>query len=153
MRYWRIAALFAAGAVLGLVFLAGRASLGAEAPADARQRVTLASPARDRILAEMRAMLQSLHGIIVALGAGDRDAAAKAARASGMGTAADVEPEIKRQLPPSFLALGKQTHTTFDRLADDIQANGPGERTLKALGALTANCVACHSLYRLDEAR
>lgn len=126
----------------------------AQAPAaDARQRLALSAPARDKVLAEMRAMLESLHGVLSGLAAGDRTAAERAARAAGMGTAADVDPEIKRQLPPGFLSLGMRTHQGFDRLADQIRAGAPVPEALGAVTRVTANCVACHASYRLDEAR
>ena len=122
-------------------------------PADARQRLLVPPPARDKILSEMRAMLESLSGVLHALAANDPQAAEKAARASGMAVAADVQPEMRKLLPQPFLQLGMQTHQSFDALADRLKAGGTREETLKALAKLTSNCVACHAAYRLDVAR
>ena len=138
------------GAVLlvGILALAGPGA--GQQVTDARQRVVLAAPARDKILAEMRDMLSALHGVFRALSAGDATAAEKAARSVGMAVAADVQPEIRAQLPPAFLQLGMQTHRAFDALADQLSAGASGEEALKSIAALTGNCVACHASYRLE---
>jgi cytochrome c556 len=46
-----------------------------------------------------------------------------------------------------------QTHRGFDELADRIKAGGTREDAIRALAGVTGNCVACHAVYRLDEAR
>lgn len=120
---------------------------------DTRQRLILATAQRDRILAEMRLMLRSVNGIVQGLATNDLPAAEKAARASGMVDAADVDPQIKQLLPRQFLELGMQTHRGFDKLADQIKAGGSRDDTIRRLVELTDNCVACHATYRLDEAR
>jgi hypothetical protein len=139
---------------LGLVSLLSLAPLAAQpASSDARQRLTLPPAARDKVLAEMRGMLESLQGVLRALATGDTVAAEKAARGSGMGVAVDVQPQMRQLLPQAFLELGMQTHRRFDAVADQIKAGGAREDTLRALADLTSQCVACHATYRLDEAR
>jgi hypothetical protein len=133
--------------------LAGAWPGAGQQPTDARQRVVLAPPARDKVLGEMRDMLGALHGVFRALSAGDPAAAEKAARGAGMGVAVDVKPEVRAQLPPPFLQLGMQTHRAFDALADQLRGGASGEEALKSIAALTGNCVACHATYRLDDAR
>jgi hypothetical protein len=120
---------------------------------DTRQRLLLPPAARDKVLAEMRLMLESINGILQGVATGDITAAEKAARASGMTTAADVDPQIKQRLPEAFLALGMQTHKAFDALADQLKDSGTQESAIKGLARITANCVACHAAYRLDEIR
>ncbi|MBI2883163.1 MAG: hypothetical protein HYY11_04550 [Candidatus Methylomirabilis oxyfera] len=121
--------------------------------ADTRQRLVLTHAQRDMMLTEMRLMLTSVSGIIQGLATGDLPAAEKAARASGIGKAVDVDPHIKTRLPQQFLELGMHTHRGFDMLADQIQAGGSQADILRELATLTGNCVACHAVYRLDEAR
>ena len=41
----------------------------------------------------------------------------------------------------------------FDALADQLRGGATGEEALKSIAALTGNCVACHAMYRLGEAR
>ncbi|MDE2059702.1 MAG: hypothetical protein KGL31_11380 [candidate division NC10 bacterium] len=120
---------------------------------DTRQRLALAPIHRDMILAEMRQMLGSVGGIVQGLAANDLPAAENAARASGMAVAADTDPHIKSLLPQPFLELGMHTHRGFDMLADQIKAGGSHADILRGLAKLTGNCVACHAVYRLDEAR
>lgn len=124
-----------------------------ESSTDTRQRLIFASTQRGHILAEMRIMLESVSGIIRGLATGDLPAAEKAARTSGMMEAADVDPQIKKLLPQQFLELGMHTHRGFDKLADQIKAGGGRDDILRGLAKLTGNCVACHAMYRLDEAR
>ncbi|HET9492590.1 MAG TPA: hypothetical protein VFR64_22930 [Methylomirabilota bacterium] len=122
-------------------------------PVDRRQRIVVPPAARERVLAEMRAMLESVNGVLRALATGDLAAGEKAARASGLATAADVEPEVKRALPPQFLSLGMQTHRGFDRVAEELRAGAAREAIVASLAEVTSLCVACHAAYRLDEAR
>lgn len=124
-----------------------------ESSVDTRQRVVLAHAQRDMMLTEMRLMLASVSGIIQGLATGDLPAAEKAARTSGIGKAVDVNPHIKTRLPQQFLELAMRTHRGFDMLADQIQAGGSQADILRGLATLTGNCVACHVVYRLDEAR
>ncbi len=140
--------------VLSLAFLNESAAVEPpETPLDTRQRLVLAPAQRDKILAEMRLMLGSVGGIVQGLATDDLAAAEKAARASGMAVAADVDPQIKKLLPQQFLELGMQTHRGFDKLADQIKTGGGRDDTIRGLAVLTGNCVACHATYRLDEAR
>lgn len=122
-------------------------------PVDRRQRIVVPPAARERVLAEMRAMLESVNGVLRALATGDLAAGEKAARASGLATAADVEPEVKRALPPQFLSLGMQTHRGFDRVAEELRAGAAREAIVASLAEVTSLCVACHAAYRLHEAR
>jgi mono/diheme cytochrome c family protein len=64
-----------------------------------------------------------------------------------------MDPAMMRQLLPAFRELGLQTHRAFDDLADRIKAGGTRDDAIRGLAGVTGNCVACHALYRLDEAR
>ena len=144
------------GVVSVIVFASLNGSVtveSSEPSTDTRQRLVLEPAQRDKILAEMRLMLGSMGGIVQGLAAGDLAAIEKAARASGMVAAADVDPQIEKLLPQQFLELGMQTHKGFDQLADRIKAGGTREDVLTGLARLTGNCVACHATYRLDETR
>jgi cytochrome c556 len=139
---------------LGFALLAGSASAQPPAPApDARQRLALPPAARDMVLAEMRRMLESVNAILQGVVGGDQAAIESAARASGMAMAVDVDPRVMSALPAPFRELGMQTHRGFDALADRMKAGGTREDALRGLAQITNNCVACHAIYRLDEAR
>ena len=121
-------------------------------PGDARQRLRLPPPARDQVLAEMRHMLESVNAVLHAVVANDLAAAERAARASGTATAVEVDPEVMRRLLPPFRQLGLQAHRAFDDLADRIKSGGTRDDAIRGLALVTGNCVACHAVYRLDEA-
>jgi cytochrome c556 len=138
--------------VLGIIL--SLASPGrSQAPGDPRQRLTLPPQARDKVLAEMRHMLESVNGILRGVVANDLVAVEKAARAAGTAMAVEMDPAMMQQLLPAFRELGLQTHRAFDDLADRIRAGGTRDDAIRGLAGVTGNCVACHALYRLDEAR
>jgi hypothetical protein len=138
--------------VLGIMLsLAGPGN--SQAPGDPRQRLTLPPQARDKVLAEMRHMLESVNGILRGVAANDLVAVEKAARAAGIAMAVEMDPAMMRQLLPAFRDLGLQTHRAFDDLADRIKAGGTRDDAIRGLVGVTGNCVACYALYRLDEAR
>ena len=136
--------LFAAG-ITGV-----SAQHAAQTADDDRERIMLPAPARNRVLAEMRMMLESVAGVVAALSEGDTAAAAQAARASGMVMA--VDPHLVELLPAAFVELGMATHRGFDALADQLEQGADQETLLPELGALMQNCNACHATYRVDEA-
>ncbi len=126
-------------------------SRGAQQGADTRERVRLIPAERDKILAEMRTMLESLSWIMQGLVAGDLAMAQRAARASG--AALTLDPNLEKKLPPPFLQLVQRTHKRFDGLADAIKTGATRDAVLRRLAAITASCVSCHATYRLDESR
>lgn len=139
-------------AALGVVV--GLGSTGSSQTAgDFRQRLTLPPPARDKVLAEMRHMLESVNGILRGVVANDLVAVEQAARASGTAMAVEMDPAVMRQLLPAFRELGLQTHRAFDELAARMKAGGTRDDAIRGLTGITGNCVACHAVYRLDEAR
>ncbi|HEX7124815.1 MAG TPA: hypothetical protein VF406_03430 [Thermodesulfobacteriota bacterium] len=149
------AAVAAALTVITVGFAAGSPNLGradTPSPADTRQRLALPAGPRDQVLAEMRHMLESVNGILGGLADGDMRAVEKAARASGMAAAGNVNPQIRQRLPQAFLKLGMGTHKAFDALADTMAAGGTREDALRGLTEITSRCVSCHATYRLDEA-
>ena len=137
-------------AMLGIML--GVAGTGSgQPPGDTRQRLRLPPPARDKVLAEMRHMLESVNAVLHAVVANDLVAAEKAARASGTAMAVEMDPEVMRRLLPPFRQLGLQAHQTFDDLADRIKNGGTRDDAIRGLALVTGNCVACHAMYRLDE--
>ncbi len=117
---------------------------------DARTAVVLNEAERDQILAEMRHLLKSVHGVLQGVSTQDLSAAGKSARAAGMAMAADVNPLLMAKLPLAFKAMGMSVHRDFDGLADGIQSGERSEQVLKRLAELTSRCTACHELYRFS---
>lgn len=122
-------------------------------PRDTRERLVVPPAARTKILFEMRGMLEALDGVLAALARGERMAAAEAARHAGVAHAVDVQPQMQRLLPAAFVEAGLETHRAFDALAASLERPGDERAALAELAALTGRCVACHAVWRLDEAR
>jgi mono/diheme cytochrome c family protein len=147
---FRVRRVTASLAMLGIML--GVAGTGSgQPPGDARQRLRLPPPARDKVLAEMRHMLESVNAVLHAVVASDLVAAEKAARASGTAMAVEMDPEVMRRLLPPFRQLGLQAHRAFDDLADRIKNGGTRDDAIRGLALVTGNCVACHAMYQLDE--
>ncbi len=135
-------------AVAAVLFVRGQTQT---AP-DGRTAILLAPAERDLVLGEMRGVLASVHGIVQAVNAGDTKGVAKAARASGMAAAADVNPALMAKLPLAFKELGLGMHRRFDELAAAADAGASREQVLERLGTQLSTCVGCHAGYRLDAA-
>ena len=56
------------------------------------------------------------------------------------------------KLPLAFKKLGFDTHNKFDELALNAEQLGDPDHSLRQLSALMNNCVACHSVYKIDVA-
>ena len=113
---------------------------------DPRTAVVLPAGGRDAVLAEMRLMLGSVHGVLDGAARSDTAAIRAAAAASGLVMAAD--PALEKVLPPAFLTLGMSTHMAFDTLAAHATA-GPAA-AIEGLSRITASCIACHAAFRLE---
>lgn len=131
--------------VMGYFFLHGWTSQSE----DKRTAIHLAPAERDLVLGEMRQMLHSVHNLITGLSANDAKIMEQAARASGMGMAADVNPMLIAKLPLAFKEQGMSVHRDFDGLADNIAKGMDRDKILHDFTAITARCVGCHSAYRL----
>ena len=132
-------------AVLGYFFVRGWTS----ETTDRRTAIHLAPSERDLVLSEMRQMLHSVHHLVTGLSAGDPKIMEQAARASGMGMAADVNPIIMAKLPIEFKRQGLSVHRDFDALADTIARGADQATVLREFTGITARCVGCHTSYRL----
>jgi cytochrome c556 len=133
---------------LGWLFIAGWTAPGS----DGRTEVRLGPSERDQILAEMRQLLKSVHGVVAGMSQQDLRQAEQAARTAGVGMAADVDPAIMAKLPLPFKQMGMSVHRDFDHLADAIAKGEAPERVLQQLSSITSRCTTCHDIYRLSAA-
>lgn len=120
---------------------------------DGRMEILLAPNERDLILGEMRQLLKAVHGVVTGLAGqdqpADRQQIEQAARAVGMGMAADVNPAIMVKLPLPFKQMGMSIHKDMDALADAIVQKETPQQILQRLSSMTARCTTCHDMYRL----
>ena len=117
---------------------------------DGRIAIVLTAAEKDLILEEMRGFLSATQQIVQAVSHDNMDTVITAAKTVGRAAQAEVPASLVGKLPMAFKKLGFDTHTKFDELAMDAQDMEDKEQTLKLLGQLMQNCVACHAAYRLD---
>ncbi|HYM37300.1 MAG TPA: hypothetical protein VES96_02760 [Nitrospiraceae bacterium] len=137
-----------AASIVGWIFVKGWATQGT----DGRTEIALAPSERDRVLREMRELLKAVHGVITGLSdpAQGMKEAEHAARAAGMGMAADVDPAMMAKLPLPFKQMGMSVHQDMDRLADAIARKEDMAKILNRVSSITARCTTCHDLYRFS---
>jgi len=118
--------------------------------ADGRKEIALAPVERDQVLEEMRQLLKAVDSVVRGLGDPQPDLKSMeaAARAAGMGMAADVNPAIMAKLPLPFKQMGMSIHQDMDALADAIVQQETPQQILRRLSSMTARCTTCHDLYR-----
>ena len=117
---------------------------------DGRQALMLEAGERDLVLTEMRMFLDATQKIVQAATEDNAEAIAEAAKAVGRGAQEAVPGSLIKKLPLEFKKLGFDTHSKFDQLAMDAEQFGDPANSLKQLGVLMQNCVACHEGYRID---
>ncbi len=114
-----------------------------------RDAIVLLPAERELVLLEMRGLLGSTQGILAGLDKKDMKQVAQAARASGMASAADVNPALMAKLPMSFKELGMTVHHAMDEIAQDAETGKPSAEILNKLSNTLTSCVACHAAWQL----
>lgn len=126
-----------------------KGNTAAGGPADQRIAIVLSTTDRALILTEMRQFLSAVRTIDTALATHDLALVAKTAHGVGRSAARGVPLELMAKLPLGFKRLGFATHDGFDQIAMDARDLGDGQHTLRQMGELMNNCVACHAAYQL----
>lgn len=147
---WSISAIL----LVGLSLISYKFILtGAVAPStDGRQAILLEEPERDLVLGEMRMFLASVQKITKGISKNDMKIVVEAAREVGLAAQQAVPGSLMGKLPLSFKKLGFDTHKKFDELARDAEDLGDPQYALEQLSTLMNNCVACHSVYKINGA-
>jgi len=117
---------------------------------DGRTALVLLASERDLILEEMRGFLIATQQIVQAVSEDEIKQAVIAAKKVGRTAQEDVPGSLVGKLPIAFKKLGFDTHTKFDELAMDAEDMEDKDQTLKLLGGLMQNCIACHAAYRIE---
>lgn len=117
-----------------------------------RQNVNVSAAEHAHLLTEMNAFLTAIHKINTALVA--KDFATVASLATEMGPKGGHTDPIGKALhdtlPKDWFAIAKPTHQAFLGIANEAKNNPSVEAVLAKVNATTAQCVACHSTYRLS---
>lgn len=141
-----IAAIVIIGAMTNKFIISGE-TLIAE---DGRQSLMLEAGERDLVLAEMRMFLVAVQQMIQASNENNATGIAEAARTVGYAAQEAVPGSLMKKLPLEFKQLGFDTHSKFDQIALDAEEFGDTAVSMRQLGTLMENCIACHASYRID---
>lgn len=120
---------------------------------DSRQLLQMPAAARNTLRVEMLERLQALQQVMQAIAEGKPEEAAQVAKAGiGMGVMmrhGKRPPEAipRNYMPEGMMPLSKQSHMLGDELSEALKS-GDRKRIDAKLGAVIANCVACHNQYR-----
>jgi cytochrome c556 len=134
--------------VVGLLVGSFCCSAGAES--DTRQLVELPLPMQAHMLGNMRDHLATLNEIQTALAKKDFERVAQAAeqRLGVSSLAAHGAAHMAPYMPVAMQTIGTEMHRAATRLALAAQERDL-DKSLAELAAVTRQCVACHSAYRI----
>ncbi len=134
-----------------LSFLTGCGEGRLELPSRAEMRapIDLSVKEQEHLRFEMRRLLESVERITGALAENRMDLVAENAKRSGMSMVDAAAISIAMKTTPEFVALSANMHQKFDNLASYAMAGGTKTGALNQLGAILADCTACHAAYRI----
>ena len=117
--------------------------------ADTRKAIALTAAQQEAILRDHRTMLTAMQSIME--GASRLDVPRIRAAAQAVGTAVMVgyDSETQAQLPEAFRKQNAETRATFDALAEAVRGFTARDTTLAYMSRLSAQCVSCHTQFRL----
>lgn len=115
---------------------------------DHRQAVAVSEPIRIFVLAEMRGMLASVHGVTEAIAKQDWQAAVESAEKTGLKAFEGMPKPIMMELPEEFRMMGRETHMAFDEVAKAARTTRDPSAVSAKLADALQFCVTCHEAYR-----
>jgi cytochrome c556 len=121
-----------------------------------RTALTLTPPEKAYVLDQMRRFVGSIQSITAGLADGDGARAVEAAAARGLKRNVDdpaFPPTLGAKLPAAWKQFGGGMRKGFDTLAQGIADKQDTSQSLRQLGELMNNCVACHASYRIADAK
>lgn len=121
-----------------------------DAGTDGRTAIVLQARERDLVLAEMRGLLLSTRDMLDGLNRKDMKQVAQAARAGGLGMAADLDPGLMAKLPISFKQLGMSVHHRMDEIASAAESGKQPPEIMSMMTDILSSCVACHASWQLQ---
>jgi len=116
---------------------------------DKREVLVLTPLQREHVLAEMRALLGGVQGLLGALAEDDMKAVADIARPLGIRMAGKAEDHLKGVLPQHFMQLGLMVHQDFDSIAALAESGAGNKAVLSELSRSMKKCQACHAHYQI----
>jgi hypothetical protein len=131
-------------AVFGVVYYKNRPQMMAA------ERIQLSVTAKERkfVLKEMRMMLESLQGILMALESRDMKALAEAAGSSGNVMLRALPPTLMAKVPKEFRMLARDSHILFTDIEREAKAGADNTKIIGLLSEQLGVCTACHDTYQ-----
>lgn len=123
-----------------------------DAGTDGRTAIVLDAREHDLVLSEMRGLLLSIRDMIDGLNRNDMKQVAQAARAGGMGVAADLDAGLMAKLPISFKQPGLNMHQRMDEIAAAAESGKQPPEIMSMMTDVLSSCVACHASWQLKVA-
>ncbi len=108
--------------------------------------VTAAEKARE--LGEMRSLLETTQGIILAVTSDDIASIPELVAPLGMVATQKESVTFMAKLPLGLKTMGFDAHGSMDTLGEMAENGASGNEILTALGNAMSLCVACHQTYR-----
>lgn len=119
---------------------------------DGRTAIVLDAREHGLVLAEMRGLLLSIRDMLDGLNKNDMKQVAQAARAGGMGVAADLDAGLMAKLPISFKQPGLSMHQRMDEIASAAENGKQQPEIMSMMTEVLSSCVACHASWQLKVA-
>jgi len=133
-----------------LTLVLGMSASTTLAAPDGRQLIEMPAPMQEHMLGNMRDHLATLNEMNMGLAKKDYERAAQAAeqRLGISSLTAHGAEHMAPYMPKAMQAIGTEMHRAATRFALAAQERDLN-KTLNALAGVTAQCVACHSAYRV----
>lgn len=155
MKKSSVIAMFALAPILPSSTWAADMALNNVPDPDSRQLLQMPAAAKNTLRVEMLERMQALQQVMQAVADGKPQDAAKIAKAGiGMGVMMRHSKRAPEAIPRNYMPegmqpLSKQSHMLGDELAEAL-SSGDRKRIDGKLADVVGNCVACHSLYRIN---
>jgi len=155
MKKSTIIAVYASAILVPSASWAADMAINSVPDPDSRQLLQMPAPAKNTLRVEMLERMQALQQVIQAIADGKPQDAAKIAKAGiGMGVMMRHSKRAPEAIPRNYMPegmqpLSRQSHMLGDELAEAL-STGDRKRIDAKLADVVGNCVACHSLYRVN---
>ena len=115
---------------------------------DERTPVILTAAEKAAVLAEMRGLLETVQGVIVAATDDNIASIPAMVKPFGMAAVADESVTMSAKLPVELITMGYDAHRAMDALGAMAEDGATSEEILATLGGAMNLCTTCHSTYQ-----
>ncbi len=118
-------------------------------PEDTREVLRLSTSEGAFMMKEMRGLLETMEGVLLALDKGQMQELAKIARKRGMADMVNVPKSFIRKVPKGFKTFARGMHVGWDEIAEEAETMGDKNEVVKLIVAQFSRCTGCHKIYKL----